>query len=1483
MVESLKWRTNNQIEQAGNLPMRPRPSNTIRKLIRYVAPRVVSLLVAVPLPAQMFSQPQVVAAPSWPTNILAADFDGDSNQDLLYLSFVPNTPTGQPDTLVEIAYGNGRGGFSAPVLQGSLYSVGGISTTVWDVNGDGISDFVIAEGPVPPARQTTFTVWFGSPQRRLQPAAVPSKWLLNGTRVVSVGMQHFYGYPTTLMAVDNGNNAMVLSVDQSGNFSPKLNWILSGGAGPFFWQDLNGDGNPDLVVLSQSGHAVDVYLATGYAPPFYAPTRYTGVSGAYSILLTDVDQDTHPDLVIEGANGRFDIFHGNADGTFQTASEGGSGSLDGATGNGGHLIGIDTVASGTRRNFYTATPAGISALIGQGNLTYALKGIYNAGPGRSSYALADFNNDGNLDLAVDSPEGIAILYGNSDGSFQTNQAFAAGLPAMSGTLGAFTSPGNLDAVVATGATQGQFLQGAGDGTFSYAGSPGTPIPTSTNTGGPGVIGSVLSADLNGDGKLDLVFTGDGSNANLPANGTGLFVQLGNGDGTFQTPVAPNIAQQFSYPSSASCSPPFNHFPGIAFGASAVADFNGDGLADIANRDAGAYRVLRGNNGTSSSSYTMIPTLFSAYVDGSGTAVDCDAHAHDLAIAGDLNGDGRPDILFQGSQGSSGSLLEFLTDPTGLPVQTGDLAVDGSLTTPGQLTAPALSSTFNGPAIPTSAGGLGFPAFIGSAVIADLDRDGNNDVIVSYANLSANRAAPAASAPNSLYIWFGSGGGKFLTSAKHRANPVVLTPSRNFYQVAVADLNGDGIPDLILSDGYILSVQFGAGDGTFGAETHYLAGQGLNTISVADVNHDGKLDLVVANGGTVWGNPVANLDQPPTAQDVNSGGITVLLNHATTPLSTITATVAASPEPSAYAGFFSLTATITSSPTNSNPVTGSFTFSANGTLAGTATISGLTATLLVPSSLYSALRPGTYPITAVYSGDSNYAAATFTGTHAVSPLPTTISLLLCVDPPGSNFPCANPIDNTPLISPITMYYGQSLDGVAIESANNLTGTLTFLSNTTAFCTLNANLLQGAQTCPPTSGIFPAGTTTVTAVYSGDSVYTPSTSNGIVVTVLPDIITTATVTSSLNPAPFGQPVTFTANVQGNFAAGAGQVIFLDGATTLGTATLDPTGHATLTTSTLAPGPHPISIAFPASQNFHSATSAALNQVILPPATPLQSNVALASSLNPSTQGQTVTFTATVTASATFPVIPTGTVTFFDGTLNLGNSVVNPATGIATFATSTLAIGSHPITAAYSGAAGNGSTTPAILASTSTVLTQTVLSPIPPSFTLTVSPSPLTVGVGDTGILLVNVQALGGFSQPVALTCAGLPTESTCAFVLPTIPAGGGSTTLQLAVSAPHNCGSSTPYFVSSNSLGTPARIALSTLFGGGFLLAAIRRRRRLLLGTVFALLVSLCGLSLLSGCGACTDLGTKPGVYSFTVVGTARGEVESQKIPLTVTIP
>ncbi len=187
------------------------------------------------------------------------------------------------------------------------------------------------------------------------------------------------------------------------------------------------------------------------------------------------------------------------------------------------------------------------------------------------------------------------------------------------------------------------------------------------------------------------------------------------------------------------------------------------------------------------------------------------------------------------------------------------------------------------------------------------------------------------------------------------------------------------------------------------------------------------------------------------------------------------------------------------------------------------------------------------------------------------------------------------------------------------------------------------------------------------------------------------TTTTLTSSLNPAPVGQAVTFTATVSVVAPATGtptGMVTFLDGTTTLGTATLT-NGVATLTTSALSAGTHSITAMYNGTTQgaftFMASTSMPVMEMIVQPV--VATTTVLASSLNPARPGQAVTFTATVSATMPGSGTPTGMVTFLDGTTSIGTATLT--NGVATLTTSTLAPGKHSITAMYNGITQGGTT--------------------------------------------------------------------------------------------------------------------------------------------------------------------------------------------------
>jgi hypothetical protein len=231
-------------------------------------------------------------------------------------------------------------------------------------------------------------------------------------------------------------------------------------------------------------------------------------------------------------------------------------------------------------------------------------------------------------------------------------------------------------------------------------------------------------------------------------------------------------------------------------------------------------------------------------------------------------------------------------------------------------------------------------------------------------------------------------------------------------------------------------------------------------------------------------------------------------------------------------------------------------------------------------------------------------------------------------------------------------------------------------------------------------------------------------------------TTTLTSSANPSVYGQPVTFTATVTGGSGTPTGSVSFLDGAGLLGTSALNGSGVATFTTSTLIVGAgHTISAQYGGNGTYAAGTSNTVNQQLqLGPTT-----TAVTSTANPSTSGQSVTFTATVTATPPSTGTPdTAQVTFKDGATVIGTA--NSSNGVATLTTLSLSVGTHSITATYTG---SNKYAP----STSGVLSQMVNGT---AGTLQFAAATAAVAEGQ-GVVTLTVTRAGGSSGAVTVQYA------------------------------------------------------------------------------------------------------------------------------------
>jgi hypothetical protein len=460
------------------------------------------------------------------------------------------------------------------------------------------------------------------------------------------------------------------------------------------------------------------------------------------------------------------------------------------------------------------------------------------------------------------------------------------------------------------------------------------------SGGYGAL-AVAVADVNGDGKLDLLVANECATSCAPGVAGSVSVLLGNGDGTFQPAV--------SYASG-----------GYHANSVVVADVNGDGKPDLlvanfcsdsACLDYGTIGVLLGNgDGTFQTAMTF---------QGGG------GYVTSLAVA-DVNRDGKPDVVAASSENAAVLLgngdgtfqtgVNYYADgDQASSIAVADLNADGKLDLVVVMRCDGSSCSGPGPISVLLGNGDGtfhLAAEFSSGyfvTVADVNGDGKPDLLL------------ADIVDNSANVLLGNGDGTFQGVVEYP--PGGLYP----YSIAVADVNGDGKPDLVVAIGCVgpcgtsggTGVLLGNGDGTFQRVASFgSGGVSAQSVAVADVNGDGKLDLLVANCGVS--------SDYSSCLGESSSTIGVLINNGKPGTTT---SLASLQNPSNFGQAATFTATVTA-PGGGAP-TGTVSFFDGTTKIGNSNLNGSAVASLTTSTL----AEGTHSITATYNGDANFAIST----------------------------------------------------------------------------------------------------------------------------------------------------------------------------------------------------------------------------------------------------------------------------------------------------------------------------------------------------------------------------------------------------------------------------------------------------------------------------------------------------------------------------
>lgn len=750
-----------------------------------------------------------------------------------------------------ILFGNGDGSFSSP----STISPGGGKYAVADLNNDGTQDIVIETN-------SGMQALFGNGDGTFSSLALPMS--IAPITVSEIRLRDLNNDGNEdIIALDSGGIAYVSINNGDGTFQASKSVYL-GGSGNFELGDMTGDGEIDLVYRDNSTSIsyVKIFAGNGdgsFSRPYTARQIGSSSMGTYTdnIEIVDLNGDGALDIIgSDRANATLNILFGNAKHPAQGTPllyAPGDGTYNATK---SYSMGV---TNSTELRAVDLNEDGILDLvdaygyISLGNANGTFKSSYNA-LNIHGYEpeFADLNGDGHLDVAFGNiGNGVSVAFGNGDGTFSVPTTIISSGETRAVQLADLNGDGKIDLISTDQYTQKAYVAlGNGDGTFKAA-----------NTYNAGVSYDLKVGDFNNDGILDL------ATGSLAGN-TAVSVVLGNGDGTFK-----NVTGW-----SATASAEFM----------ALGDVNGDGKLDVVggshiDGDIGVWIGQGDGTGSAASIFSAGFPVYSINLSdvNQDGKLDIVAGTNSGIMVLEGNGDGtfKARVSYPLNASGTAVVADFNRD--------GALDLAGLNVTTGQLTVALGNQQIHGNTdfyrpVVTPAGAQ----TVTDVAIHDLNSDGYADVVafnktsgrfsVSLANSDGGLHAPVGYALGSNIqgasfadvngdsiidiiggtnlgvgrVALGNGDGTFSYGVSFGA-------AGTDFITAVADFNGDGKTDIVtstVSGAGGLGVTFGNGDGTFKA-TFTLSASTGGRVTIADINGDGESDIIVAstNGGDGYTN------------------------------------------------------------------------------------------------------------------------------------------------------------------------------------------------------------------------------------------------------------------------------------------------------------------------------------------------------------------------------------------------------------------------------------------------------------------------------------------------------------------------------------------------------------------------------------------------------------------------------------------------------